>query len=481
MRSRRPRLPVLLLAVVHFACDADAPQASPRAEPPTVGAPMGSANDTSGRTPGAGNGGMRADDPVREPGNAGGPAADPRGNSGTGEAPLLCPHCVENPGGQTGDFGSTPMVEPCPMPVRALDAALERRFGTTELRAAATREFSQQLTWGEISEELGLQNPSGETTITGSIEVDGEFRYSPCLDVVYAPATIRIATADGKLALSMRGGVGRTAHELGWPDGTTPIFWVGGGDDLSTARGTLDLGFDPSKVQMGELSFSLVVLADGVYGSLRIRMNDFADEATRMAAQQAAQQPSDTSPPRVIREVAVAQFPRDACDGHGRPVARDEALPELGGATAEQIFDEAAARLGAEHAFDATWLDDSATRAAIELGELPEQGICVAISSYDPWTVTASTGARARSEDGKLDVTFRRTQLALKPYTAQLQRVHFPAPLDQPTGGLAWPDGLDAASAGAINPLSGQDGELAWPPCKHAEPCNPENDADNAP
>lgn len=94
--------------------------------------------------------------------------------------------------------------------------------------------------------------------------------------------------------------------------------------------------------------------------------------------------------------------------------------------------------------------------------------------------MSAGTGARARSDDGMLDVTFRRTQLALQPYSSQLQRVYFPAPLDQPTGVLAWLDGLGAPSAGAINPLSGQDGELAWPPCKHAESCNPENDADSA-
>lgn len=468
-------VPGILLALA--GCDSTAPQPNDGEALPKIGAPTGTLNGASGTASAgasANNGATRGDDPGQTPVDRG-PGADPP-QAPAADAPLLCPHCKPNPGGQTGDFGNS-MAEPCPMPNRPLDAALEQRFRSAELRAAATRDFSQQLTWGDITESLGLQNPSADTTITGTIRVDGEFLYSPCTDSVHAPATIRFATADGKLALALQGGVGLGPHELGWPAGTAPVFTVGGGDDLSTAHGTLDIGVDPSKVQMGELFFSLVGLADGVYGSLRIRMHDFADEATR----QAAQQPTDTPPPRVIHEVAVAQFPRNHCDGHGRPVALDQALPELGGATAQQVFADSSALLGAEHPIDATWLDDGATSVVIDLGEPPAQGACVQTSWNDPWMLRFASGASARSEDGKLDVSFASTEIGVRPYTGQVQRVLFPAPLDQPTGGIAWPDGLDAPSDGAINPLSGQDGELAWPPCAHAEPCNPENDADNSP
>jgi hypothetical protein len=293
---------------------------------------------------------------------------------------------------------------------------------------------------------------------------------------VYAPVTIRFATADGKLELAMRGEVGLAPHELGWPEGSPPVFTVLGKDDLSTARGTLDLGLDPSKVQLGELFFSLVGTAESVYGTLRIRMLEFADEATR----ELALQPSDTPPPRKAWEVAAAQFPHDRCDGHGRPVAHDEALPELGGATAQQLFAASAARLGPAHAIDATWPDAQATRVTFELGELPMQTACVEITPTDPWSRRVAAAGRARSDDGVLDVTFPRTLVHFAPYTTVAQRLTFHSPGDRlnddvfpsPVGEVRWQNGAIAPSTGSVH-LPDDARSLAWPHCAHTGTCDP--------
>ena len=421
----------------------------------------------------AGSGSTRETEPARSPENGGSSAQLPQ-QSPRGEAPLLCPHCKSNPGGQTGDFGA--MEAPCPMPDRPLDAALERRFRSAELRAAVTREFSQELSWGELTEDFGL-HPSEEatTTISGELAIDGEIVYRPCHDKVYAPVTIRFATADGKLALNMRGEVGLSRSELGWAEGSAPVFTVFGKDDLSTARGTLDLGFDPNKVQLGELYFSLVGVADSVYGKLRIAMLEFADEATR----EAALQPSDTPPPRKGWEVTAAQFPHDRCDGQGRPVAHDEALPELGGATAQQLFAASAARLGTAHPIDATWPDGQATRVTFGLGELPAQTACVAISPYDPSSLSVESAVRAHSEDGMMDVTFPRTLVHFAPYTTVAQRLTFHSPGDRlnddvlpwPVGEVRWQNGANAPSTGSVY-LPDDVRMLAWPHCAHTGTCD---------
>ena len=69
-------------------------------------------------------------------------------------------------------------------------------------------------------------------------------------------------------------------------------------------------------------------------------------------------------------------------------------------------------------------------------------------------------------------------EIWVQPYSDRLARVLALGPIGEPEISNRWPGGIGAASEGWItNSASGR--ELAWPPCTHAETCNPENDADN--
>jgi len=171
-------------------------------------------------------------------------------------APLVCPGCKPDPGGQTGDLGLT--AEPCPMPARPLDAALEQRFRSDELRAAFDGlEFSEALSWGDVKDlGTGLKAVWNDRIIDGAITL-GAFEYDPCGDDVGAPATVTFTTRDGTLAATAHGLLVVRANELGRPADAAPSFQLYAHDDLTTARGRLDLMADPAVVHDADLDVSI--------------------------------------------------------------------------------------------------------------------------------------------------------------------------------------------------------------------------------
>jgi hypothetical protein len=289
---------------------------------------------------------------------------------------------------------------------------------------------------------------------------------------VYASATAHFATRDGKLETTVHGSIELAPDALGWPEGEPPpVFAFSGKDDLTAARGTFDLGIDPSRVQEGVMYFSLIATTGAVHGDLRIQLLEYPDEAARLAAKT----PTDTPGPIWGYERAVAQFPHDACDRNGRLVALDEALPEFGGATAEALATSAAAHLGSEHPLDASWPDGKRSRAVVELAVNPAQA-CVT-SGYgnggnpSVWSVRMLAEAKAHSEDGALAFAMPWYDLGVAPYPADVVMVSAYEPTLGPGLVVRWPEGAGSASEGWIEETElGQ--SLAWPPCTHSEACD---------
>jgi hypothetical protein len=357
------------------------------------------------------------------------------------------------------------------MPDQPLDAALAQRFRIEEVRAAATRSFSQAMTWGAVEEHgAGLREVWSQTTIDGELSV-GDFVYASCADAVKGAASLRFATGDGKLEMTVGGEIVVRAARLGWPAGEAPIIHFIGRNDLSDARGSFDLGVDPSKVQSGEFRLFLTAVGEEVYGHMRVRLHEYPDEAARLAAQH----PTDTPGPVTIHERGMAYFPFDECKGLGRRVASDSALPELGGGSGQALFARVEPLLGAAHPFDATWLDGSAGRGIIELGASTEE-VCTGTDAWDTeWFVRFDAEVRGRSDDGTFELTLPWFEITVDPYSSEVQYLGAQRhPLNDPAIRVLWPDGIDASSEGWISD-SETGRHLAWPPCTHAESCDPAN------
>jgi hypothetical protein len=182
-----------------------------------------------------------------------------------------------------------------------------------------------------------------------------------------------------------------------------------------------------------------------------------------------------------IHERGAAYFPYDECKGQGRRVASDAALPELGGGSGQALFTRVEPLLGAAHPFDGTWLDGSAARGIIELGDATEE-VCVGTNPWeDPWFGRFDAEARGRSEDGAFELTLPWFEITVHPYSSEARYVGSERrPLNDPAIRVLWPDGMDAPSEGWISDAD-RGRQLAWPPCTHAESCDLENAADNAP
>lgn len=341
--------------------------------------------------------------------------ADPSVTLMAADAPRVCRFCKAS---APGDSPALTQAA-CPTPAAPLDAVQRARFRVDEVMNVMNGPFSQALTWGTVTDDgIGLAKPASETRIEGDVTL-GDFVYHDCFDNVSARATVRFATADGQLAATVHGTLALSPDALGWPAGATPELSLTAIDDLSTARGTLDLGADPNKLELGELLFGVTRAANGARGFVRVRRNEFPNRV----AFDAANAPTDVLSARVIHEVAMGVFPLDRCNGGGAPYDADAASPALAGGRWGDVLAAAWARLGSPHMVDAQWQVSGATTSVhIELGAQP-RSVCAGAS-----TAGFTMSGRVRSADGVVDQPLTRGQIMTEPYTRTLSRLSLDAP-----------------------------------------------------
>lgn len=447
--------------------------------------PSGSAAESSGSSNGDAAGGGAAPQPAAAPDAAGAgaseldadPAAEPEQpasepDHGATEPPVLCPSCRSDAGGQTSDFGSSAPL--CDMPNLPLDADLSAHFRVDELRAAVTRTFSEALTWGAIeADDVGRGNAIwgtfedehvdwvetwSDTVIDGEITL-GDFTYSPCGRGVVAPAEVSFATRDGKLAATAHGRLWLGESRLGWPEGGSPLFVLYARADLSAAHGTLDLQADASKIQAADLLFTLEGRPDHVQGSMRARLLEYPDEGEYQNAQLI---PNDRVVHVTTYERAAARFPYDErCAELARWAGSDEALPELGGATINDVVSQQLAPLfTTAQAQDAQWIgSNGATRVTMSLNADQPAGGCASM-----WFVELGVSAHARSEDGLIDVDLSKVTVDVRPYSTAINMVELANPTTGVAAAMGWVDGSGGQSNGWIDLAPAQ--SLVWPPCE---------------
>ncbi|HKP61177.1 MAG TPA: hypothetical protein VJV78_30815 [Polyangiales bacterium] len=368
------------------------------------------------------------------------------------DLPLVCRFCKTPP-----PKGAPIFVErECTTPDAPLDAARRERFRIDEVSAAMQKPLSQALTWGTVADlGVGVRKPVSETRIEGDVTL-GDFVYHACPESVSATATVRFATADGRLSATVRGDMKLSADALGWPKGGAPELHMLAFDDLSTARGTLDLGADPNKLELGEMFFSLKRSTEGDRGFVRIRLQEFPNQA----AFDRANEVTDTPSSRVIHEITMGQFPLDRCNGQGRPFNGNDPSGALGGGTWHGVLLQAWTQLGPSHTVNAQWqVSRKLTSVQVDLGQFPMQ-VCA-----DGWTAYFTTMGRVRSADGIGDHPVSVGYIAAKPYSMMLSSLTLQDPdlmaevrLPAPTGAASLGSMLrDDADHIVID-------TLVWPP-----------------
>jgi hypothetical protein len=367
------------------------------------------------------------------------------------DAPLLCRFCKTAPPASGSGFGPS-----CGTPDAPLDAMLRERFRIDEVTDAMNGPFSQKLTWGAVADQgIGLSKPASETRIEGEVML-GDFRYHPCTDSVSATATVRFATADGQLGATVSGDMNLSADALGWPKGAMPELSMIAFDDLSTARGTLDLGADPNKLELGEMVFSLTRASEGDRGFVRVRLIEFPNQAAFDAANVVTDTPSE----RTLHEVAVGLFPLDHCNGHGRPFEGEDLSGALGGETWHDVLAQAWTKLGSPQDVDAQWqTSGKSTSVHVELGQLP-MSVCA-----DGWTAQFTMSGHVRSADGIVDQPLTTGQITVDPYTTTVSSLSLDAPNFMAEVNLPAPPG--AKSSGSATRDDAQHivvDTLIWPP-----------------
>jgi hypothetical protein len=350
------------------------------------------------------------------------------------------------------------------MPPQSLDDALAQRFRSDELRAAVNGlRFSEPLAWGEIAEDgTGLRTVTSESVVDGDIAL-GAFLYDSCADWIFAPVTVRIATRDGLLATTAHGQLGVQHDELGWPAGAAPSFELYARDDLTTARGSLDLMLDPAAVQAADFFMNLQGTPGALYGALRVQVLEFPSEEERIAAQVPL---SDTQHATKIFERGAADFPIDHCTPDGQPANAGEPVAVLAGADPGELAEGLRSLLVAEQNVDSSWyVGGLRTRVSFDPGETNPEPDCAGL-----WWVSFNLNGHVTSDDGHVDDVLTHAVVHVKPYSTTIAQVELDAERAHVTLNAA--DGTPAMQDGWIDDLDDND-SLAWPPCTHSEPCTP--------
>jgi hypothetical protein len=347
------------------------------------------------------------------------------------------------------------------MPPRALDDALAHRFRVEELHAGFDGlHFSQPFGWGEVADDgVGIKSVSSETVIDGDLAL-GSFTYDSCDDSVSAPATVDFATRDELLATTAHGALTVRHYELGWPRDGAPSIELYAHDDLTAARGSLDLMLDPTTVQEADMTIALAGTPDALRGSVRVRVSEYRSEEERLASHA----PSDMNSATAILERAAAEFPIDRCTPEGQPAHAGEPLAVLAGTDPAELAGQLRALLLAARGLESSWFGGGLrTQLSIDPGDAEPEPDCAG-----QWWVSFAINGHATSADGRIDDALTHAVVEIAPYSTFLSAVslegeHCNVHLQVDSDGRS--------SNGWVDDFDDND-SLAWPPCTHSEPCS---------
>jgi hypothetical protein len=327
------------------------------------------------------------------------PAAAPGGSSD--ESPpgrfqrVICPQCVRA-GGETSDFGDGsaylmggagifPVPTPCEASTTAssieLDAARALGFGAPLDRLDAT--FDLTLEWGPGADDLDrpARGYVPSTRVRGTTRVLSAAHQQPslegCTDSLLVQVATTLETDDG--ALSIAGTLRSTLER----DTRRPL--IEGALDLSRARGTLEVDPPPSsETVLGNVNAFLYAWPDGMRLSLDVVVAD-----ARV-----------TDTPSYFYQPLSARAPIDGCNPRDRPLAFDEATPNIGQLQSlADRFPELLALINTPQPLAAAWMDGAQTSLNIDVGEplaLCEEEGAPRLSGRVPY--------RVRSADGRVDI-----------------------------------------------------------------------------
>lgn len=308
---------------------------------------------------------------------------------------VICPQCVRA-GGETSDFGDGSAYVPlgagvslAPTPCEAsttassieLDAARALGFGASLDRLDAA--FDLALEWGpgDVDLDRPARGYTPSTRVRGTTRVLSAAHQQPSLEGCIDSLLVRVATTletdDGALSIS---GTLRSQLER---DTRGPL--IAGALDLSEARGTLELDPPPSSEPvLGNLNALLYAWADGMRLSLDVVVAD-----ARV-----------TDTPTYFYMPLSARAPVDGCNPRERPLAFDEATPNIGeGQSFSDRYPELMALITTPQPFAASWKDGAQTSLDIDVGEplvLCEEAEVPRLRGRVPY--------RVRSADGRIDI-----------------------------------------------------------------------------
>jgi len=308
---------------------------------------------------------------------------------------VICPQCVRA-GGETSDFGDgsayvpvgagiNPAATPCEVSTTAssieLGAARALGFGAQLDRLDAT--FDLALDWGLGADDLDrpARGYTPNTRVRGTTRVLSAAHRRPslegCIDSLLVQVATTLETGDGALSIS------GTLHSTLERDARRPL--IEGALDLSQARGTLEL--DPpssSTTALGSVNAFLYAWPDDMRLSLDVVVAD-----ARV-----------TDTPSYFYQPLSARAPVDGCNPRDRPLAFDEATPNIGdGQSLADRFPELLALISAPQPLAGSWMSGASTSLNIDVGEP-----LVLCEEDEAPSLTGRVPYRVRSADGRVDI-----------------------------------------------------------------------------
>lgn len=250
---------------------------------------------------------------------------DPRWPDAVGNH--VCPACTPQTGGETTDFGGGP-APPCWhrtfVDVASADAAAEGVALVNELTRSLAGTHELPIRWQPGS--LPIRGAADDATLKLELEpLPSEARWAErstnhgveCRPFLQLPANGRLETSDGALAAAFSVMVRAETADYALLDASA---------DLASLEGTLRFAVDPDRGHHGTLQFHSALTS----GILRVELTaslQYADEAVHYPGVQ----PSYS--------IITARAPLDDCAIDERPIAADEALPELDGNTLDAAWE----------------------------------------------------------------------------------------------------------------------------------------------
>lgn len=321
---------------------------------------------------------------------------------------LLCPECSPRAGGETSDFGNT-SVSGCKLiePGRALTDEEVRTYDVERARALLRDGVTARLGWLSNRRGVTSRTPESEVTLRFRATSEPLVAEETCSGSMNSWAKIEaevdVATSDGSLRATLRGGLGRGE------DG----YWYGGfGADLASATGSVDLALDAAWSQFG------AKIDAPREGDLFLYL-EFGDGWMHGEIEAAVGYPKLTegeimTSTMLRAEAPVAgHFPLTHCSPlRGVPVEADQPLAEAEGRTPRMLLADANAVL--ERCGDrwgAEYRDGSATEVQLTLAEPADLAFCSGGFGPSHWLSWALTGSLT-SSNGQLhsDITLGRAE-----------------------------------------------------------------------